>query len=81
MSDHNTVVLIPVYKMVLKKYKVENKLIRKWTADSTLALQGCFDSTNWEVFENSCSDTDELTDVVSSYINFCEDMLITQKTV
>lgn len=79
MSDHNTVFLIPVYETVLKN-KAENKSIRKWSVDSSLALQGCFDCTNWEVFENSCSDIDDLTDVVSSYITFCEDMLIPHKT-
>lgn len=30
---------------------------------------------------HSCSDIDELTDVVSSYINFCEDVLSPQKTI
>ncbi len=73
--------LIPVYKTVLKKYKAETKSIRKWSEDSSLALQGCFEYTNWEVFENSCSDIDDLTDVVSSYIHFCKDRLIPQKTV
>ncbi len=32
-------------------------------------------------FYDSCMDIDELTDVVSSYILFCEDMLIPCKTV
>ncbi len=44
-------------------------------------MQGCFECTNWEVFDTSCSDIDDLTDVVSSYIHFCEDMLIPQKTL
>lgn len=81
LSDHNTVFLIPVYKTVLKRYKAETKYIRKWSDDSSLALQGCFDCTNWEVFESSCFDIYDLTDVVSSYIYFFEDMLIPQKTV
>lgn len=76
-----TLFLIPVYKTVLKMYKAETKSIRKQSEDSSLALQGCFDCTDWEVFENSCSDIDDLTDVVSSYIHFCEVMLIPQKTV
>lgn len=79
LSDHNAVLLIPVYKTVLKRYRAENKSIKKWSADSSLALQGCLECTNWEVFDNSCSDIDELTDVVSSYINFCEDILSLKK--
>ena len=34
-------------------------------------LQGCFDCTMWEVFEDSSSDLDELTDVVSDHVSFC----------
>ena len=49
--------------------------------DSSLALQGCFDCTDWSVFTDSCDNIDELTDVVCSYISFCEDNVIPTKTV
>ena len=40
-----------------------------------------FHSTNWEVFEDSCTALDKLTFTVSSYIKFCEQMIIPAKTM
>ncbi len=52
-----------------------------WTNDAVLSLQGCFDCTDWEMFEESCEDLDELTDIVCSYSASCRDMLIPNKRV
>ncbi len=43
-------------------------------------LQACFDLTDWTVFEAAANDLDELTETVTSYISFCEDMCIPTRT-
>ncbi len=43
-------------------------------------LQACFDLTDWAVFEAAATDLDELTETVTSYISFCEDMCIPTRT-
>lgn len=55
--------------------------MKVWTDDAVCSRQGCFDCTDWEMFEESCEDLDELTDVVCSYSAFCRDMLIPSKRV
>lgn len=52
-----------------------------WNEDSSLALQGCFECTDWTVFQDSCSDINELTDVVCSYISFCKDFVLPTREV
>ena len=70
-SDHNTVHLHPVYKTVLRREKVRSRQVMLWNEESSLALQGCFDCTDWSVFTDSSDDIDELTDVECCYISFC----------
>ncbi|KAL0152393.1 hypothetical protein M9458_052116 [Cirrhinus mrigala] len=43
-------------------------------------LQACFELTDWSVFEAAATDLDELTDTVTSYISFCEDMCVPTRT-
>ncbi len=45
-------------------------------------LKACFDLTDWNVFEAAAvfEDLDELTETVTSYISFCEDMCIPTRT-
>ncbi len=43
-------------------------------------LQAYFDLTDWTVFEAAATDLDELTETVTSYISFCEDMCIPTRT-
>ncbi len=38
------------------------------------------DLTDWSVFEAAANDLDELTETVTSYISFCEDMCIPTRT-
>ena len=79
-ADHNTVHLVPIYKSLLKlSAKCVERQVKVWNEDSTARLQGCFDCTDWDVFRNSCSSLDELTDVVTSYVSFCVDTVIPVK--
>lgn len=75
-ADHNCVQLLPIYRPLFKREKPHTKEVKRWSDDSTARLQGCFDCTDWEVFKDSCVHIDELTDVVCSYITFCEDMIV-----
>ena len=72
-GHHNTVHIVPIYKSLLKHAKCFEKHVKVWNEDIIARLQGCFDCTDWDVFRNSCSSLDELTDVVTSYVSFCVD--------
>lgn len=80
-ADHNCVQLMTAYRSALRRGKIITKQIHNWTDDSKLSLQDCFEKTDWGMFKESCSDIDELTDVVSSYVTFCEDCVIPKKSV
>lgn len=80
-SDHNVVHLLPTYKTVFQREQVVKQKVKVWTEDSSLALQGCFECTDWSVFLDSSDDINELTDVVCSYITFCKEPAIPTKEV
>ncbi len=54
--------------------------VTRWTDEAERVLQACFDLTDWSVFEAAATDLDELTDTVTSYIRFCEDMCVPTST-
>ena len=56
------------------------RTVERWTAESKLELQACFDCTDWSVFEAAATDLDELTDTVTCYTSFCEDLCVSTKT-
>ncbi len=39
-------------------------------------VKAYFNLTDWSVFDAAATDLDELTETVTSYISFCEDMCI-----
>ncbi len=80
-TDHKCVHLIPVYRTALRRGKVVTKRVKNWTEDSSLTLLGCLDCTDWNVFVDSSRDIDELTDVVSSWVSYCEDVVIPDKII
>ncbi len=73
LSDHCLVHLIPTYKQILKS-------VKRWINEAEQDLKACFDLTDWTVFEAAANDLDELTETVTSYISFCEDMCIPTRT-
>ncbi len=75
LSDHCLVHLIPTYRQKLKSVKPVLRTVKKWTNEAEQDLKACFDLTDWTVFEAAANDLDELTETVTSYISFCEDML------
>ena len=54
------------------------KTVRIWTEEATMALQDCFDLTDWKIFAQR-SNLEARTFVVLSHISFCTDKL-TMKT-
>ncbi len=43
-------------------------------------LKDCFEETNWDIYFQSCQDVDELTDIITSYIKFCEEIFPDNKS-
>ncbi len=56
------------------------RTVIRWTNEVEQDLKACFDLTDWSVFEAAATDLDELTETVTSYISFCEDMCIPTRT-
>ena len=73
--------LAPVYKPVIQRVQSVVKTVKDWTEDSVACLQGCFDCTDWEMFDQMCTSFNELTDVISSYISFCVESVIPSKHI
>ncbi|XDV52129.1 hypothetical protein PO909_020893 [Leuciscus waleckii] len=85
LSDHCLVHLLPTYRQKLKTAKPVIRTVKRWTNDTEQVLQACFECTDWSVFEAAASDLaasdlDELTETVTSYISFCEDLCIPTRT-
>ncbi len=80
LSDHCLVHLIPTYRQKLKSVKPVLRTVKRWTNETERVLQACFGLTDWSVFEAAANDLDELTETVTSYISFCEDMCIPTRT-
>ncbi len=56
------------------------KQVQQWGSGMQETLQGCFDCTVWDVLTEGNS-LEEATDVVTSYITFCTEMLVPIKTI
>ena len=57
------------------------RTIKEWSDDAVEKLKGSLDCTDWDVFVDSSSDINQLTESVCGYIDFCVECTITQKTV
>ncbi|KAI2646347.1 hypothetical protein H4Q32_030498 [Labeo rohita] len=80
LSDHCLVHLIPTYRQNLKSAKPVVKTVRRWTNKTEQVLQACFEWTDCSVFEAATTDLHELTETVTSYVSFCEDICIPSRT-
>ncbi|KAK7498655.1 hypothetical protein BaRGS_00010032 [Batillaria attramentaria] len=79
-SDHNAVLLLPVYIQKLKREKVASRTIHTWSHDTEEKLKGCFACTDWNVLSES-ADVELSADVVTDYIKFCENMIVPKKVI
>ncbi len=80
LSDHCLVNLIPTYKQKFKSAKLVLRAVYRWTNEVEQDLKACFDLNDWSVFEAAANDLDELTETVTFYISFCENMCISNRT-
>ncbi|KAL0146691.1 hypothetical protein M9458_058031 [Cirrhinus mrigala] len=80
LYDHCLVHLIPTYRQKLKAAKPVLRTVKRWTNEAEQDLQACFEWTDWSVFEAATTNLDELTETVTSYISFCEDICIPTRT-
>lgn len=81
LGDFNHCSLRIAYRTCLQRGKVDTRQVKVWSEEASLALQGCLDCTLWEEFVQSSRDIDELTEVVSSWVAYCEDTVIPKKVV
>ncbi len=72
--------LIQTYRQKLKSAKPVLRTVKRWTNEAEQDLKACFGLTDWSVFEAVANDLDKLTETVTSYISFCEDMCIPTRT-
>ena len=52
-SDHNSILLIPAYKLKLKRKAPVNRSINEWSNEADAKLQDCYASTDWNMFWDS----------------------------
>ena len=57
------------------------RTIKEWSADAVQNLKGSLDCTDWDVFVDSASDINELTEPVCGYVKLRVERAIPQKTV
>lgn len=55
--------------------------MQQWSEESLEELNFCFETTDRQVSFASSEDVHELTDVITLYIQYCEDTIIPVKTV
>ncbi len=80
LSDHCLVHLIPTYRQKLKSAKPVLRTVKRWTNEAEQDLKACFNLTDWTVFEVASNDLEELTETVTSYISFYDDICIPTRT-
>ncbi len=85
-SDHISVMLIPVYRPLLKLARPVQKQITVWPDNATSALQDCFQETDWNKFKEAVSyknhtDLQDYTETVTAYIKNCIDDVTVTKTI
>ena len=55
--------------------------MRVWNKCGTERFSDCMETTDWQVFIDSCDNVNELCEHVSEYINFCENNCFEEKTI
>ena len=81
LSDHNMIYLVPKYRQKIKSKKPVVRAVKSIDSESIQNLQNCLDNTDWCAIRSVCTDTHEFAHMVTSYVKFCQDMCIPEKTV
>ncbi|KAK3523732.1 hypothetical protein QTP70_009253 [Hemibagrus guttatus] len=85
-SEHISVMLIPVYRPLVRRSKPVLKQVKTWPAGAISALQDCFECTDWNMFREAATNgesinLEEYTTSVTSYISKCIDDVTVSKTI
>ena len=80
-SDHNMVHMLPVYRQRIKSEPKIKKTIKVWSPEVEETLKDCFASTDWDVLTRGETSLDTKTEIVTDYINWCNDLVVPEKTV
>ena len=72
---------IPAYKQKLKQEVPVTRSIRKWSDDADATLQDCFDSADWNMFQDSSNGIEEYTTSVIGFIKKYIDDVVPTVTV
>ncbi|MBN3311637.1 MROH1 protein, partial [Atractosteus spatula] len=81
-SDHNLVLLTPLYTPIVQRQPVTMRTVRRWSQEAMEDLRGALEATDWDVLcEPHGDDIDSMVDCVTDYINFCVDNTIPTKDV
>ena len=85
-SDHNLVLLSPKYRPIVQRQRPQSLAIEQWTEDAVQEIQASFECTDWHMFVDNMKqiripDLNTLTETVGSYINFCVETIVPEKTV
>lgn len=81
LTVNNVIHLLPKYRQGVKRETPIIKTIHIWDGESEDRLRCCLQTTDWDVIFDTCRDPHELTDCISSYIQFCEKSVINIKQV
>ncbi|KAK3517233.1 hypothetical protein QTP70_001244 [Hemibagrus guttatus] len=81
-----SVMLIPAYRLLVRRSKPVLKLVKTWPEGAISALQECFECTDWNMFREAATNGDsinleEYTTSVTSYIGKCIDDVTVSKTI
>ncbi|CAM4691197.1 unnamed protein product [Leuciscus chuanchicus] len=81
-SDHNLVFLQPQYIPLVRRQPTTTRSFRKWSPEAEEVLRDCFESTDWNVLQESYGDDIEgVTHCTTNYLNFCMDIVVPTRTV
>ena len=64
-----------------KDQRNSNKLLSVMDSWQRTGIRGCFEATNWDVFTDNCTDSDELVNTVTLCVHFCEKTVIKTKSM
>ena len=70
-AGHTTIMLIPIYKQMLKRCKPKTKTVNLWMPEAIERLQDCIENTDWNVFKEG-NNLHTFTKRVTANIKFCQ---------
>ena len=76
-SDHSIIHMAPTYRRELERSKPIVKTQLNWNEEAVEQLRGCFECTDWSVFDDQ--NIHDTTITVTEYIKFCADMTIPKR--